>query len=249
LSKKFIYTLVTILLLIVAIIGFNFYQKIYGKTIIKNTILYVNSTDSLIDIKNNLVGFSKNPSNFLFVASKKNFSKPKSGRYQLTKGMSNNDVVNLIRSGNQTPAKISFNNQDTLEKFAARIAQQLETDSASLLKSFKDSSFLSKNDLTEQSVLQIFIPNSYELYWTISPKKFRNKMLREYHRFWNTSRLEKAKKIKLNQRSSSYISFYCSKRNGHKKRTTNSCRLVLKSVKKRLAIASRPYNYILYSRN
>jgi UPF0755 protein len=197
LSKKFIYTLVTILLLIVAIIGFNFYQKIYGKTIIKNTILYVNSTDSLIDIKNNLVGFSKNPSNFLFVASKKNFSKPKSGRYQLTKGMSNNDVVNLIRSGNQTPAKISFNNQDTLEKFAARIAQQLETDSASLLKSFRDSSFLSKNNLTEQSVLQIFIPNSYELYWTISAEKFRNKMLREYHRFWNTSRLEKAEKLNL----------------------------------------------------
>ena len=196
-SKKLLYTLVTIVLLIIVIIGGNFYQKIFGKTIIKSTILYVNSTDGLIDIKNNLVGFSKNPSNFLFVASKKNFSKPKRGRYHLREGMSNNDIVNLLRSGNQTPTKVSFNNQDTLEKFATRIAQQLETDSASLLKSFKDSSFLSKNNLTEQSVLQIFIPNSYELYWTISAEKFRNKMFCEYHRFWNTSRLEKVEKLNL----------------------------------------------------
>ena len=47
--------------------------------------------------------------------------------------MSNNDIVNMLRSGNQTPLKVSFNNQDTLEKFAGRIAEQLETDSISIL--------------------------------------------------------------------------------------------------------------------
>ena len=55
--------------------------------------------------------------------------------------MSNNDLVNLFRSGNQTPVKLSFNNQDTLEKLAGRIAEQLEADSITLLNSFKDKDF------------------------------------------------------------------------------------------------------------
>lgn len=196
-NKKFIYSAITVIVLMGGILGYNYYQKIFGKAITKTSSLYVKSSDTLIDIKNNLVGFSKNPNNFLFVAAKKNFTKPKSGRYILKKGMSHNDVVNLLRSGNQTPIKLSFNNQDTLEKLAVRIAQQLETDTASLLNSFKDKSFLLKNNLTEKSILQIFIPNSYEFYWNTSAVKFRNKMLFEYNRFWNKSRVDKAKKLNL----------------------------------------------------
>ena len=113
--------------------------------------------------------------------------------------LSNNDLINLLRSGNQAPIRLSFNNQDTLEKLAGRVAQQLETDSISLLSSFTDSTFLSKNNLTEASVLQIFIPNSYEFYWNTSPKKFRDKMLKEYNLFWNSSRLKKAVALNLSK--------------------------------------------------
>ena len=102
-----------------------------------------------------------------------------------------------MRSGNQTPIKLSFNNQDTLEKLAGRVAQQLETDSISLLNAFKDSLFLSKNNLTKKSVLQIFVPNSYQFYWNTSPKKFRDKIFKEYKRFWNPSRRRKAAKLNL----------------------------------------------------
>ena len=81
----------------------------------------------------------------------------------------------MLRSGRQTPFKLSFNNQDTLEKFAGRIAAQVEADSISLLNSFRDEQFLSTNNLTNKSILQIFIPNTYEFYWTVSPEKFRAK--------------------------------------------------------------------------
>ncbi|ARV07922.1 aminodeoxychorismate lyase [Polaribacter sp. SA4-10] len=198
-SKKFIYTVIATIVLIGGIITYNYYQKVFGTTITKDAVLYVKSTDSLLDIKNNITDYSKHLNTFLLVAAKKNFSNPKAGRYILKEGMSNNDLVNLLRSGNQTPVKLSFNNQDTLEKLAGRIAAQLETDSISLLNTFKDKAFLSKNNLTEKSVLQIFIPNSYEFYWTTSPEKFRNKILREYNRFWNESRLQKAKDLNLSK--------------------------------------------------
>lgn len=197
-NKKVIYILVAIFLLS-GILGYNYYQKIFGKTITKDSVIFVNSSDDLINIKNKISSFSKKPENFLWVASKKNFTKPKVGRYILKEGMSNNDIVNLLRSGSQTPIKLSFNNQDTLEKLAGRIAAQLEVDSISLLASFKDKKFLSENNLTEKSVLQIFIPNSYQFYWNTSADKFRNKIFKEYNRFWNSSRLQKAKKLNLSK--------------------------------------------------
>jgi UPF0755 protein len=199
LSKKFIYTVIATLFLIGGILGYNYYQKIFGKSISKETVLFVHATDTLIDIKDKIVKFSKNPSTFLLVAAKKNFSTPKAGRYVLKEGMSNNDLVNMLRSGNQTPVKISFNNQDTLEKFAGRIAEQLEIDSISILNSFTDKNFLSFNKLTKKSALQICIPNSYQFYWTVSASNFRDKMLVEYNRFWTSNRVTKAKALKMSK--------------------------------------------------
>jgi UPF0755 protein len=244
LSKKFIYTAIIIVVLIGGIVGYNYYQKIFGEAIIKKTILFVNSTDTLNDIENNLVGVSKNQS-FLFVAAKKNFLKPKVGRYILKEGMSNNDIVNLLRSGNQTPIKVTFNNQDTLEKLANRIAQQLETDTTSLLKSFKDKSFLSKNNLTEKSILQIFIPNSYEFYWDTSAEKFRNKMLLEYHRFWNKSRLDKAKKINLSIDEVVTLASIVQKETAQKKERPTVAGLYLNRLKKGWPLQADPT--IIYS--
>ncbi|MEE9408996.1 MAG: endolytic transglycosylase MltG [Polaribacter sp.] len=195
-KKKIIYILAAVIL-IGGLIGYNYYQKIFGKAITKELVLFVNSTDSLLDVKQKIAEFSKSPETFLWVSAKKSFSKPKAGRYVLKEGMSNNDLVNMLRSGRQTPLKISFNNQDTLEKFAGRIAEQIEVDSISLLTSFTNEKFLLENNLTKKSVLQIFIPNTYEFYWTVSPEKFRTKMLVAYKRFWNKSRLEKAKKLNL----------------------------------------------------
>ncbi len=198
-SKKFIFAVIGTIVFGCGIIGYNYYQKIFGKTITKNVELFVASTDSLVEIKEKIASFSEHPNTFLLVAAKKNFSKPKSGRYLLKEGMSNNDLVNMLRIGNQTDIKLLFNNQDTLEKLAGRIAEQLEIDSISLLNSFKDKDFLSKNNLTEKSVLQIFIPNSYQFYWNTSADKFRDRILKEYKRFWNTNRISKAKALNLSK--------------------------------------------------
>lgn len=197
-NKKIIYILGFVLLL-GSILGYNYYQKIFGAAITEDYELYINNSDSLIDVKEKIKNYSKNPNTFLWVAAKKSFSKPKTGRYLLKAGMSNNDLVNMLRSGDQTPLKVSFNNQDTLEKFAARIGEQLEIDSTTIITSFTNTKFLKDNNLTKKSVLQICIPNSYEFYWTVSADKFRNKLLKSYNRFWNASRLQKAQALKLSK--------------------------------------------------
>ena len=195
--KKKITYLLTTLILISSFITYNYYQKIFGKAITKDHVLFVNSTSNLLDIQKKIEKFTKNSEAFLWVAAKKNFTKPKAGHYLLKEGMSNNYLVNMLRSGGQSPIKLLFNNQDTLEKLAGRIATQIAADSVSLLVSFIDEKFLCENNLTPKSVLQLFIPNTYEVYWTVSPEKFRAKMLLSYKRFWNDSRLQKAKQLNL----------------------------------------------------
>jgi UPF0755 protein len=198
LGKKIIYVLGFILIL-GGILGYNYYQKIFGEAITKDLELFIFSTDSLVDVKEKISDHSKNPNTFLWVAAKKSFSKPKTGRYVLKEGMSNNDVVNMLRSGNQTALSVSFNNQTTLEKFAGRIAEQLEIDSISIISSFTEKSFLNENELTAKSALQICIPNSYEFYWTVSADDFRDKLLKEYNRFWTADRVAKAKALNLSK--------------------------------------------------
>ncbi|TXD50528.1 MULTISPECIES: endolytic transglycosylase MltG [unclassified Polaribacter] len=197
-NKKIIYIVAT-LFLIGGILGYNYYQKIFGAAITTNSELYIYDTDSLVNVKEKIAEFSNKPNTFLWVAAKKNFSKPKTGRYLLKKGMSNNDLVNMLRSGNQTAVSVSFNNQDTLEKFASRIAEQLAIDSLEILTSFSDKKFLSEQMFTEKSVFQICIPNSYQFYWTVSADNFRDKLLSEYNRFWTSSRLEKAKVLNMSR--------------------------------------------------
>lgn len=197
-NKKFIYV-VAILLLFGGLLGNNYYQKIFGNIITQNAEIFITTADDLTDVKEKISEFSENSNTFLWVAAKKSFSKPKTGRYLLKKGMSNNDLVNLLRSGNQTAVKVSFNNQDTLEKFAGRIAAQLELDSLSILASFSDKNFLNKHQFTTKSVFQICIPNSYQFYWTVSADHFRDKLFSEYNRFWTSSRLEKASALEMSK--------------------------------------------------
>jgi UPF0755 protein len=148
-------------------------------------------------VKTILQPYLKDVDAFDALASKKKYThNVKAGRYIIKKDMSNNDIINSIRSNN-IPIKIAFNNQETLERLAGRIASQIETDSLSLLEAFKDETFLGKNKFTKATALSMYIPNSYEFFWNTSADKFRNKMLVEYNRFWNSNRVAKAQKIGL----------------------------------------------------
>lgn len=122
----------------------------------------------------------------------------KAGRYEIKRGMSNNDIINSIRSNN-IPIKVSFNNQETLEKLAGRIANQIEADSLSLIETMTSEAFYEKSGFSKQTALGMYIPNSYEFFWNTSAEEFRDRMLKEYNRFWNDSRNAKAKALNMSR--------------------------------------------------
>ncbi|GAK89597.1 YceG like protein [Nonlabens ulvanivorans] len=138
-------------------------------------------------------------------------SNVKPGHYILKKGMSNNDIINTIRSQNQ-PVKVRFNNQERLEDLAGRLAQQVEPDSLTLLKVMKDPAFLKENGFTEETALTMYLSNSYDCYWNTSAVKLRDKMLSAYKNFWNEDRLAKAKRSILHLKKYIHLPVLCKKK-------------------------------------
>ena len=153
--------------------------------------LYVPTGASYEDVKEIIAPFVENMNRFEIVASKRSYPENiKPGRFLFTKGMNSYQLVKALRSN--IPVNLAFNNQERLENLAGRVGSQIEADSLSLMTSFKDSIFLKENGFTDENVLAMFIPNTYEIYWNTSAVKFRDKMIKEYRNFWNKERTEKA---------------------------------------------------------
>ncbi len=143
-------------------------------------------------------GILRDSSDFRWVAMKKNYPRHVNpGRYRIRSGMSNNRLVGMLRSGTQEPVKLVFNHIRSPEMLAGIVSSQIEADSMEILSLFTDADLLEKHQLTRETILGIFIPNTYEIYWNTSGEEFQVRMLREYRDFWNEERLRKAKRMGL----------------------------------------------------
>ena len=123
----------------------------------------------------------------------------KAGHYIIRDGMNNRTLITKLRAGQQDPVKLIFNNIRTKEDLAGKLGEQLETDSARLIALLNDTSVIGKWGFTPFTILTMFIPNTYEVYWNIAPEKLLDRMHKEYDRFWNESRQQKLVEIGLNR--------------------------------------------------
>ena len=202
--KKFILSLVAVLFLSGAITASLFYSRIYQSNVSldyqKQVFIYIPTDASFEDVLKQLTekGIIISSSSFRWISEKKHYIKNiKSGRYLIQDGMNNNELVNLLRSGRQTPVNVVFNNIRTKEEFAGKISHQLELDSAQIIEAMLDTAFLNPLNLNAFTVSSLFIPNTYEFYWNTTVTSFLSRMVAEHHHFWNESRQSKAKRLNL----------------------------------------------------
>lgn len=198
--KKILLAIALIGLVIAAFLSYKIYNAMFKpNTAFNNDMAYIYiPTNATYDVvREQLEPLVDNIDNFDALASQKEYiTNIKAGKYAIKKGMNNNDIINTLRINN-LPVKVSFNNQETIEKLAGRISTQIEADSLQLLEAMKDVTFLNDNDFSTKTALSMYIPNSYEFFWNTSAEQFRERMLTEYKRFWNDTRLAKAKSIGL----------------------------------------------------
>lgn len=135
------------------------------------------------------LGILKNEKSFIFVSVRKHYDrKVKAGKYRLKNGMSNNELVNHLRSGMQVPVRLSFQGARNPAELAGKLGRQVEADSASLIKLFRDRSYLKRFGTDPENIFVLFIPNTYEMFWNTSAGQLLVKMSNEQKAFWNTKR-------------------------------------------------------------
>tara|TARA_Y100000992_G_C21262705_1_gene492174 strand:+ start:1169 stop:2119 length:951 start_codon:yes stop_codon:yes gene_type:complete len=123
----------------------------------------------------------------------------KIGAYRVKTNMSNYNMISMLRSGNQTPINITFSYARKIDDLAEKITEKLMISNEDLMKYLVENIDKYKG-FNEMDIISVFLPDTYEVYWNISPKNLVDKMYSEYKKFWDADRMRKLKNINLNQK-------------------------------------------------
>ncbi|PSL46452.1 UPF0755 protein [Chitinophaga niastensis] len=143
-------------------------------------------------------GIVRNRNSFNWVAKELSYpSRVKAGRYKIVRGMSNFDIVKLLRSGKQSPVDLVINKLRTKDDFVRKICTSLEADSTVLRSLMQDPVYLRQFGLDTNTVMCTVVPNTYEFYWNTGAEAVFKKLEKAREEFWTPERKEKAKALGL----------------------------------------------------
>jgi UPF0755 protein len=210
-KNYFVKIIVTVLLLtsVIAIIGYYKFLAPSVKNVEVNDPYVYIPTGSNFDYvlavleKKKLIN---KVSDFKWLAKQMNYvDRIKPGKYKLHNGMSNKEMIDLLRSGRQEKVMIAINNIRKVDGLALLLSSKLEADSASIVNLFNDSIYLNQYDFNTYNSISVVIPNTYEFYWNTNAQQFFERMLIEYKKFWTDNRLKRANELGLDSKEVSIV--------------------------------------------
>ena len=195
-----------VILLLIALAAFRIYSDVFSANV---SLKYENENAAFVTVSssknyNRLINQLKNGRYLENIESFERLGqllklqeKMKPGRYKLVKGMTNFQLLSMMIKGRQEPLNLVFNYAERKQDFTSFVGRHLEADSTILLHLLNDTGFVRKLGFDTNTVLCMFIPNTYNFYWNISAKDFIIRMQQEYQKFWTQARLAKALNLGL----------------------------------------------------
>lgn len=123
----------------------------------------------------------------------------KHGRYVIEKDMTNQDAIRKLRSGAQDPMKLTFNNIRLKDELISKLGHKFEFGPQKLDSLLNDPAVCARYGFDTTTIMCMFLPNTYEFFWTTSADNFLDRMGKEYKKFWTPARQQKAKELGLTQ--------------------------------------------------
>lgn len=108
------------------------------------------------------------------------------GAYLAKPGQSAFNISRRIKSGQQTPVSVRFNSVRTMDNLAKKITANLRCTPEEFLEACNR--VLPDSGYTKAEFPAIFLPDSYEFYWSASPDNIVRRFLGYYRRFWAPER-------------------------------------------------------------
>ena len=188
-----------ILLVFALAFGYWLYQTVMSPNVRttdgKDIELFIPTGSDYEQVKDILqeANFIVNEKSFNWVAQKKELpANVHPGHYVVKNGISNNQLVNMLRGGLQTPVKVKFNNIRDVDQLAGRIASQIEADSASIANLLHKQDYIEQLGFNKYTIPALFLPDTYEFYWNTDAEGFVIRMFQEYNKFWTEERKQQA---------------------------------------------------------
>ena len=179
------------------------YSAFYGKAIKNEQVIYIYKATQYGDIVEQLrpaLRSKLHQKAFDFYAERLNLEKRyKTGYYIFGEGESVIRAVRRLVLGEQTAVELVIGEARTLPQLAGKLSAQIAADSATLLQAMRNKQIRKELGFVKDSTIAMFIPNTYEVYWDISPEKLLHRISREYSRFWNAERSAKLKRCGLSK--------------------------------------------------
>ena len=194
-----------ILLLLAAsasVAGLHIYNKLFSPAFdIDDTVyLYIDERKNYDELLLQLQTTAKikDINSFKKLAATTDYQKKmRTGRYAMHPHTTTRQALAILANGMQTPIKLTFNNIRLKQDFAQRINEELMLNGDVLLSYLNDQSICEQYGFDTTTILCMFIPNTYEIYWNISEENFMQRMKREYERFWTDAKKDEAAAIPL----------------------------------------------------
>lgn len=202
-KKNIVATVMIVFTIMLSSFSFYFYQMFFTPNILVDKgdqyfEIPIGTTFKEIQRRLYDEGIVNDPVSFGFLAKVKSYDENvKHGMYLLKENMSNREAINLLRSGRQSPVRMTFNTARKIEDLAEKLTANLEMDSAALAPYLQSDSVAKAYGFDRENFISMFIPNTYEVYWTADAKDILDRMKLEYDRFWTDARKAKAKKVGL----------------------------------------------------
>lgn len=198
---------IAVLLLVVFTIGawWMYHKYVTGARIptdLKEYVVQIPTGSSFQEVATLLQekGILKESQLFEVLAERMNYIKSpmRAGQYEVKPGWNTVQLIRHLRGGKQKPVKVVLTNERMAENVAAKIARFIEADSSDIWQLFQNKDYLQEIGYTTETLMSLFIPNTYEVFWNTSPKSFMDRMIKEHERFWKQkNRLIKAKALDL----------------------------------------------------
>ncbi len=176
---------------LVACIGL---YEFLGSAVSEPCDLYVSRRADYTALTDSLMPKLNHRSAFTFYARRLNLENTyKPGHYLLKPGMNVIQVVRMLKLGTQTPVRVVLGRARIPAQLAQKLARQIDADSVAIMQALTSKSLAAEVGFDSVTLFSMFLPNTYEFYWTVTPEEFVRRMKQEYERFWTQERESKRK--------------------------------------------------------
>jgi len=245
-NRKILVIFLLIFSILLSSFAFYGYQMLFSANILvekEERVLFIAKDETFKSLQNKLYDnhYLEDLVTFSFLAKLMDYDKSiKPGKYIFKPNMTNLEAIRLLRSGIQAPVNVTFNNVRLISQLGEKITTNLaitpEDFNAALAK------FIDTNEygFNKNNIIGMFIPNTYEVYYDISATGLIERMYREYSKFWNEARQQKAEALDMSRKEVSTLASIVQAESIKKEESPIIAGLYLNRLEKGIALQADP---------